>query len=112
MGGQYKTVADALTSGADPAMLCQTCPWDRYCITPPTMTSDDIKRMQAEAEAKERAAGEKDKMPIGSLLTALVFGGRDTQAELCPVFAVRLKAASGKQISEMLKSFNQGIIEP
>ena len=87
----YRAVQDALKSGADPAMLCATCPWDRYCVSPPTMTSAGLKQMQ-DAAAKDdatiaaaRAEGRDPGMPTATLLTALTMGTRDLQAYVCPV---------------------------
>jgi hypothetical protein len=106
----YKRVADALATGADPAMLCTTCPWDRFCVVPPTMTAaevaDAIKKAEADDAAKAekaRAEGKPDSMPIGALLTAVTVGGRDQQATVCPVFAARLRSSNGRNIVDGLK---------
>jgi hypothetical protein len=107
----YKPVQDALASGAEPAMLCATCPWDRSCVTPPVMTRADIDSQIAEAAAADkRAMAEQGagKMPVGSLLTALMFGGRDTAAQVCPVFALRLKSGAGRGIADSVRSLMQG----
>lgn len=111
----YNAVQKALSGGADPAMLCATCPWDRYCLTPPTMTRAEIdaylEKAKADDErnmAKAQRNGENPGMPIGGLLTALTFGGRDTSAQICPVFAVRLKSSGGRRIADTLKAAMQG----
>jgi hypothetical protein len=110
----YKPVQDALASGADPAMLCTTCPWDRNCITPPSMTSAEVEAKIKKATdedmakaAQARATGQAEAMPVGSLLTALTLGGRDTSAQVCPVFALRLKSSGGRQIAESVRSSMQ-----
>lgn len=103
----YAKVDEALKSGADPDMLCMTCPWDRFCIRPPTMTSDEIRQRMDDAERKDRErkqAGEQQGMPVGMLLTALTMGGRDRMAEVCPVFALKLRTADGRQIVDTIKS--------
>lgn len=110
MTGDYKAVQDALAAGADPAMLCGTCPWDRYCITPPTMTSSEIDArvkeatLQDEAKARQaQALGKDPGMPVGVLMTALVYAGRDTSGQLCPVFSLRLRSSKGREIADTLK---------
>lgn len=107
----YKAVKDAMENGALPEMLCGTCPWDRYCITPPTMSSAEVKALQTEAEEKDRAEteaarlrGEEPKMPMGSLMTAMVFAGKDEQATLCPVFSARLRSSQGRVIADGFKT--------
>lgn len=61
----YETVSKALASGVEPAMLCATCPWDRYCVTPPTMGRADVEARVRDAQqqdqeeaAKAQAAGQ------------------------------------------------------
>lgn len=111
----YKAVQDSLGSGADPAVLCAICPWDRYCVTPPTMTRADIDQRLKEADAQDKAreadavvGGKPAAMPVHSLMTALVFAGRDTQAGICPVFALRLRTGGGRRIADAIKSQMQG----
>ena len=105
-----KKVEDALASGADPAMLCQTCPWDRYCIEPPDMSKADYEAQMEKAKAddeaeveRKKAAGQQASLPMGSLLTALTLGGRTTMGKMCPVFAARLRSSSGRGIADGLK---------
>lgn len=109
----YEPVKKALSSGLDPAMLCQTCPWDRNCITPPTMTSGEVEKRLADAQAKDeeemkaaQARGEQ-RMPVASLVTALTFGARDTQAQVCPVFALRLRSGGGRRIADDIRASMQ-----
>lgn len=110
----YSAVQKALGEGADPAMLCATCPWDRTCITPPTMTKAEVDARIAEASktddqrmAEAALAGKEPGMPVGSLLTALTLGGRDTMGQFCPVFALRLRSSGGREIADSLKSSMQ-----
>ena len=110
----YQNVQKALAKGADPAMLCTTCPWDRYCVTPPTMTKAEIDTKLAEATkddsekaAHAKALGKDPGMPVGSLMAALVFAGRDTSGQLCPVFALRLRSGSGRMAADLLKNAMQ-----
>lgn len=111
----YDAVQKALESGADPAMLCATCPWDRTCVAPPTMTRAEIDAKMAESQAQDEArmkaeqdAGKSPAMPVGALMTALVFAGKDTSASICPVFALRLRSSGGRQIADALKASMQG----
>ena len=110
----YSTVRKALEEGADPGMLCTTCPWDRTCISPPSMTKAEIdaEMAKASAEDKERAVaarlkGAPEPMPTGSLMTALVYGDKDTSAQVCPVFALRLRSGGGRRIADSLRASMQ-----
>jgi len=44
----YTKVSEALAEGVPPAAICSTCPWDRFCIEPPTMTKDDVSKKMKE----------------------------------------------------------------
>ena len=107
----YRQVQEALKAGASPEMLCMTCPWDRYCVTPPSMTSAEVKTQLDEAMAKDKrhadekkARGEEPGMPVGGLLTALMLSGRDTAAQICPVLAMRLRTSEGRELVDGLKN--------
>ena len=111
----YSAVQQALEDGAQPSMLCATCPWDRTCVTPPAMTKAEIDAKVAEASRKDderaaeaRASGQQVPMPVGSLLTALTFGARDTMGQFCPVFSLRLRSSGGRGIADSVKSAMQG----
>lgn len=106
----YTAVEKALSEGADPALLCGTCPWDRYCITPPTMTKAEVDAKIAEATKKDeeqareaQARGERGSMPMGTLLTAMTLGGRHMSATVCPVFALRLRSSAGQALAMQTK---------
>ena len=110
MNSDYQAVQDALQGGADPAMLCETCPWDRLCVEPPTMTRADVerqfsdaKRQDEEARAEAGEAG-KSRMPMASLLAAVTFAGRDTAGRMCPVFALRLRSGSGRHLADSIRA--------
>ncbi len=112
----YRAVTKALAEGADPAMLCATCPWDRNCINPPAMTSGEIEQQLAEARAKDeaaRAAAPAGKsMPAATLMTALVYAGRDTAMQACPVLGIRLRSGAGRRIADMMRAAMQSWEEP
>lgn len=103
----YDSVERALSQGVSPAMLCMTCPWDRYYIMPPSMTRADIDERMAEAQREddERVSptGEKTAFPVGQLLSAMLFAGKDKAAEICPVFSLRLKSSGGRRIADEIK---------
>lgn len=111
----FETVSKALAEGADPALLCATCPWDRYCITPPKMSRAEVDAKMREAEQKDKAdletakaEGRNPGMPVGMLVSVLAFAGKDTSATICPVFAMRLRSSSGRTIVDSMKSTMQG----
>jgi hypothetical protein len=115
MNTDYQAVQKALGNGSDPALLCATCPWDRNCFSPPQMTSAEIEAQMTEAQAKDRAdmerariAGQQAQMPVGTLMTALIYAGKDTSAQVCPVFALRLRSSGGRRIADIFKSLMQG----
>lgn len=106
----YKQVTEALEGGADPSLICATCPWDRYCVSPPSMTSAQVKAEIDKASEKDREESERRKaegkdvvMPLGSLMTAVMLGGKDTSATICPVFALRLRSSDGEHIAKSIK---------
>jgi len=111
----YNAVQDALAKGTDPAMLCSTCPWDRYCITPPTMTRADIEAQITKATALDEAESVKRRetgqshsdVPVGTLMATLMFAGKDTAGTLCPVFSLRLRSSTGRTIADGIKGTMQ-----
>jgi hypothetical protein len=77
----YEPVTKALAEGADPAMLCATCPWDRNCVNPPSMTAGEVKRQMEEASARDQAtmtaarlSGQDVPLPAATLIMAAVPG--------------------------------------
>lgn len=103
----YKSVKDALGRGVEPALLCSTCPWDRFCITPPSMTSSEVDAEIAKATQKDEDAAKaedgKGSFPIGMLLSTVLLSGKDTEASLCPVFALRLRSGDGGVLATGLR---------
>ena len=111
----YTAVQKALEGGAEPAMLCATCPWDRTCISPPMMTSAEIdaliEKAAREDETRSEAAvlaGKAPPMPAGVLMATVVYAGKDMQANVCPVFALRLRSSGGREIANGLRASMQG----
>lgn len=104
----FDQVQRALAQGADPDMLCMTCPWDRFCITPPTMTRAEIDAEIAEASRKDEARpSQPGSFPTATILTALVMGARDTMAPICPVLAMQLRLTEGRAVVDLIKSHMQ-----
>jgi hypothetical protein len=108
----YQAVKDALAKGADPAMLCTTCPWDRNCVNPPAMTSAEVEQRMKEESAKDEAKIKANPsgggMPVGTLMAALVYGGKDTAVQACPVLGIRLRTGDGRKIAETVRGLMQG----
>ena len=109
----YNPVKEALARGADPAMLCATCPWDRNCVTPPQMTSAEVEQHIKEAgEHDERQAladgPGSQRMPVGTLLAVAVFAGKDTALQACPVLGIRLRSSDGRRLAETVRASMQG----
>lgn len=100
----YTTVSKELERGTPAEVLCATCPWDRLCVTPPSMTREEIDRKLAEAESQDSEKPTKDGMPVRMLMTAIALGGRDTAGQLCPVFALRLRGPDGRQVADGIRS--------
>jgi hypothetical protein len=105
----YTQVKKAMEAGTPPELICTACPWDRLCITPPSMTSGDIDRLVGEAEAKDAALPDREgKMPVGLLMTIMAFAGKDTAGQLCPVFALKLRGPEGRQVADSIRTAMRG----
>jgi hypothetical protein len=63
MSDDYQRVNEALQSGADPAMLCELCPWDRLCVTPPTMTKQEIDAKMNQAKIEDEQIRREAELP-------------------------------------------------
>jgi hypothetical protein len=75
--------------------VCQFCDTD-------FLGTDD----RAELEVARMTGGEA-RMPVGSLLTAMFVGGKDTSAQVCPVLALRLRSSGGRKIADTFKGLMQ-----
>ena len=101
----YSAVERELAAGTPAELLCATCPWDRLCITPPTLTKQDIDNQIKQAEAKDREHDpDGKKMPVGMMLAALSLGGKDKTGTLCPVFTLRLRGPDGRQVADGVRA--------
>ena len=102
VSNDYKAVQEALAAGADPRMMCETCPWTRSCVEPPVMSREEIDSKIKEAESKDSEKG-KDGF-VGTLLTAVMLGGRDINGAQCPVFTLRLRDQTGRGLIDSMKT--------
>jgi len=88
---------------------CATCPWNKNCIEPPSMTEAEVKAKLDESmpTKTDRIDEHEDigKSLIGGLMTTLMFSGKDTECKVCPTFAAAMK--SGPELSQHIKAFMQ-----
>lgn len=101
----HQQAADQLSSGIPAELICATCPWDRLCVKPPTVSSAEIDRRMKEAEQQDDTRDPmQSKMPVATLLTVLTFAGKDKLGELCPVFAARLTGPDGRLVADGIRA--------
>lgn len=97
----HQQAKQELERGTPAEVICATCPWDRLCVQPPSMSEQEYRRAVDEAERKDR---ERDplgtKMPAGMLMTALTLGSHVSSGQLCPVFALRLRGPDGRKVAD------------
>jgi hypothetical protein len=103
----YDQVEAAMSAGTPHELICAACPWDRLCIQPPAMTSAEIDAKVKAAAAQDEAKGTHG-TPATMLITAMVYAGRDTSAQVCPVFAVKLRSPEGRQIADGVRASMRG----
>ena len=95
-------IREALKTGADPHMICATCPWDRTCIKPPAMTTGDVEEA-LNPDTIRGETGEGEGFLFAAMVKAMTFVGRDTAAPVCPVLVDRLRSSDGKRIADSLR---------
>lgn len=102
-----------LEAGTPAELICATCPWDRLCVEPPQVSNQEIQRHLDAAMAKDKEQDPQQRgMPVGSIMTALVFAGRDTSGRLCPVFASRLRGPDGRAVADGIRQQMRTFGEP
>ncbi len=99
----YEPVKQAMAAGTPLDLICAACPWDRLCVKAPQMDAAEIDRRITEAEARGNAANGTDGAMTGALVTALIFAGKDTMGQMCPVLITRLRGREGRRISDCLR---------
>lgn len=112
----YQPVAKALAEGAEPAMLCQTCPWDRHCVNPPTMTAGEVEQQIKQAAETDRLAAlagdpGSQRMPVNTLVALTAYAGQDTAMQACPVLALRLRSSDGRKLADQVRGLMQSWVE-
>lgn len=106
----YKQVSDALKAGSNPETLCASCPWDRNCVNPPSMTPDEVAaeieqaKREDELTMRQAAARGESTSPVSTLLAITLLSGRDSSLPVCPVLAMRLRQGAGRGIAERIKA--------
>jgi hypothetical protein len=100
----------SLAEGVAPELVCATCPWDRLCVEPPTVSRAEIDRQleRSKAEDEARVRRNPEAIPLVTLTMAAILGGRDTSGRLCPVFALRLRGPEGRNLADVLRVQMQG----
>jgi hypothetical protein len=106
----HEQAKKSLAEGVPPELVCATCPWDRFCIEPPSLSSAEIDRRLEQSKAQDEASAKKNPnaMPTASLLTILAYSGRDTAGRLCPVFMLRLRGPDGRRVADAIRAQMQG----
>ena len=79
---------------------CSACMWNQMCVSPPAMTTAEVEALVKKEELKMKE-GKPEEAAIGTILTAMFFGGKDTEGRLCPVFAERLR--EGPELTNKIK---------
>jgi len=59
-----------------------------------------IKTAEAKDEIRDPA---KSGVPMQTLMTALIYAGKDSMGSLCPVFALRLRGPDGRQAADDIR---------
>lgn len=99
----YDQVKAELDRGTPAELLCATCPWDRLCVEPPQMSSQDVQRHIDGAVRKASQQDPESGSPLTGLLATMIFSGKDSVGRLCPVFTLRLQGPDGRQIADGLR---------
>lgn len=90
------------TSRVEQQLSCAACPWNKHCIEPPRMTAEEVEMkigldVDNEPISKEKSTG----VLFSSLMSAMVYAGRDKEAPVCPVFANKLRESP--ELSQRIK---------
>ena len=87
--------------------ICANCQWNKQCIEPPNMTEDEVK---AEIGLDEKpnidSREDAEKSLLSTMMKAVVFGGEDKKAIVCPILADALR--SGPEVSLAVRNIMQG----
>ncbi len=87
---------------------CPTCPWNKNCIEPPTMTKEEVDAKVKEARPTPEMSGEqKEGVILSGMLSVMFFGGKDTESQVCPIFANVLR--DSPELSQKIKALMQKV---
>lgn len=88
-------------------LSCSTCPWNRNCVSPPTMTEEEVNKEIGIDEKPDVSSKEAAEQSLFTgMFKAMVYAGKDKEAPVCPVFARALR--EGPEISQKIKEIMQG----
>lgn len=81
-------------------LACKMCSWDTYCVLPPEVDKSfvDNEIQKSIEKDKESETG----MGMGSLLTTMLFAGKESTGKQCPIFTMRLK--SSRDFADKIKA--------
>ncbi len=83
---------------------CMTCQWNKMCVDPPSMTEAEVKEKVEKDRPTSDMGNDKKKREgsmIGSLMTAMMFAGKDKECRACSVFIARLR--EGPELTTKIK---------
>lgn len=101
----YTDVTQALDRGVEPKELCSTCPWDRHCVNPPTVSRAEVEAKTAPpAGLDAEDAGQATKALVRGLLDLVIYVGKDRQLEACPVLAAELAGPGGCALHDAVRT--------
>jgi len=91
---------------AERILSCSSCQWDQFCIKPPVMTEDEVKR---KIDEKEPKPGLNEKDAAGAMMSGFIsmmlFAGKDSTCPACPKFIDELRKDDTliRKIKQMMK---------
>ena len=83
-------------------VTCKDCQWDKVCLSPPSLTKEEVDKRIEESTERGESKG-KDTNMLGGLMAVMMLGGRDTDCKVCPIFANKLR--SGPEMSAKIKEW-------
>ena len=105
----HEAAKKEIAAGTPLEVICATCPWDRLCVHPPTMTTQQVdQRIEQTASVVD---GRSDRERAAALIVAAsVFGGKDMVGAVCPVLALRLR--DDRQVSDGIRGMMRAYQPP
>ncbi len=85
---------------------CASCPWDKLCIRPPSMTEAEVKeKMERERPSNPNDPKAEDGALLGSMLSAIFFAGKDRECIACTAFITKLR--ENPELSNRIRAIMQ-----